>query len=81
MPKIRIKHHALDQNQVMFYGRRVAYCGQRPLMPVCFLIDEQCPLDDEQKTEVIKAVWEQIGQPKKTKQTEPYWPNDIRTDD
>lgn len=74
--RISLSPHVADQQNILFYGRRVGYCGTLPGMPITFLTDSkgQCGLTAEEKTEVIAFVIGELGHVKQTHQTKPYWP-------
>jgi hypothetical protein len=69
--KIALMPHAADQQQILFYDRRVGYCGYTPNMPVCFLTDKrnQCGLTKDERIEVLQYVRDNVGPIKWTPQT------------
>lgn len=70
--KIRLTPHVYDQQNILFFDRRVGYCGTKPNMPVCFLNPRECRLTDDEKREVIAFVQEHVGHVKPTPQTKKY---------
>ena len=72
--KFQLTPHILDQQNVLFHGRRVGYCGDKAGMPICFLIEDQCKLNDDEKREVVAFVIKQLGSAKITPQTAAYFP-------
>ena len=65
--RIQIIPLAFDQQSILFYGRRVGYCGDKPGMTVKWLTDAQskhgpqCGLTDEEKDECRQYVIDQLG--------------------
>ncbi len=74
MDKIKITPFFQDQQNILFYGRRVGYCGTKPGMPICFLHPRQCQLTDDEKREVVAFVVQTLGSIRPTKQTEGFLP-------
>jgi hypothetical protein len=76
--RIAIIPFVLDQQQILFWNRRVGYCGIGPNQPVTFLTGakDQCALRDDEKRDVIRYVVAQLGSVKSTSQTERFLEND-----
>lgn len=77
MANVEFKQHAGFDQMFIYYRignikKHVGFCGNKPGMPINFLIPKQCPLKHEQKCEVVAAVKEKLGRIKVTKQIEPY---------
>ncbi len=72
-----------SQQQIIFWGRRVGYCGTGDNCPVMFLTDArgQCGLTLDEKREVVLYVEEHVGLIKRTPTIEALFGNDYSTDD
>lgn len=72
--RISIIPFVFDQQQILFWNRRVGYCGTGPNMPVTFLTEArgQCALSDDEKRDVIRYVISRLGSIKPTVQTNPF---------
>ena len=78
---IKIEEFSHGMKQVKVYGRRVAYCSERPPVVVSFLPNSVSLLStDDEKSEVMRFVRENIGPLKRGKPTEDFFPDDS-TDD
>lgn len=58
---IEVKPFFRDQQQVMFDGARVAYCGTKPNMPLNMLSNSSVSLTPEEWAEVVAAVEQAVG--------------------
>jgi hypothetical protein len=78
--RIAIIPFVLDQQQILFWGRRVGYCGTGPNMPVTFLTDskDQCGLQDDERRDVIRHVIATLGSIKPTPQTKQWIDEELR---
>ena len=67
-----------DQNSISLYGRRVAFCGTKPDMPINFLPDDMVSITDDEKRAVVAAVLKHHkGRVKVSKATARYFPEDL----
>ena len=80
--KITVIPHAFDQQQILFWNRRVGFCGYGERKPVNFLTDSrnQCGLTDEEKREVVRYVDRNVGRVKRTPTIERLFGHDYRLD-
>ena len=66
LEKLSFKPVALDQQQVLYWGRSCAICGTQPHMQVHFLLGNNCKLTTEERADVIEFVEAQVGPVRET---------------